>query len=172
MGTTYEMCGDKKVLRMVNTARDKWHPKLDHFEVSIDVLWVRGELMKPALKLHGVPAIAVVKITNLKDRAKGLSDVEITLDERVFTSYEPATQMAIIDHELEHLELVFKEGSLERDDINRPKIRLRVHDHELGWFRNVAERHGENSIEVIQAKRLMDIDRQLFFAWDTQEAAA
>jgi hypothetical protein len=52
------------------------------------------------------------------------------------------TQVAVLDHELTHLELVTDdEGTVKYDDYGRPKLRMRLHDICHGWFSEVAKRH-------------------------------
>jgi hypothetical protein len=50
-----------------------------------------------------------------------------------------------------------------RDDLKRPKLKLRKHDVEVGWFAIVAGRHGSASLEIEQAKAVMDSYGQLFW---------
>jgi hypothetical protein len=67
-----------------------------------------------------------------------------------------ATQVAVLDHELTHLELVTDgDGTVKYDDYNRPKLKIRLHDIHYGWFSEVAKRHKGASIEVQQATRLV-----------------
>ena len=70
----------------------------------------------------------------------------------------------MLDHELHHMEVKLdEEGVVIRDDLKRPKLKLRKHDVEVGWFALVAGRHGSNSLEIEQAKRVMDSYGQLFW---------
>ncbi len=74
-----------------------------------------------------------------------------------------------MDHELTHLELAEKEGAPVLDDGGRPKLKMRLHDYEFGWFTEVAERHKENAIEVQQARALIDGDGQVYFPFLADE---
>lgn len=49
-----------------------------------------------------------------------------------------------------------RKGIVQVDDLRRPKIKIRKHDVEVGWFNIVAGRHGNFSIERIQSKMVMD----------------
>jgi len=113
-----------------------------------------GELMGPAVSHGGYAAKAVVKITNLKDRAAGLEDVVLILDGDHIDEWTDREADAIYDHELAHPVLVLKKGKLVRDDLNRPKLRMRKHDGQFGWFFDVAERHKEHSTEAQQLKEV------------------
>jgi hypothetical protein len=64
---------------------------------------------------------------------------------------------AVIDHELRHLMLATNKrtGEIQRDDEGRPKLRLRPHDFEFGWFARTAELYGEESYEVSQAREIV-----------------
>lgn len=121
-----------------------------------------GDPTGPAIKLHGQPAHAIVRIIGLKDRAKGHGDAEITVDGDDWHLFSEMEQRAILHHEIEHLVLVTdaKSGAVKRDDLDRPKLRMRLHDHQFGWFDNVARIYRENAIEVQQASSfLRDVTR-------------
>jgi hypothetical protein len=64
---------------------------------------------------------------------------------------------AVIDHELRHLMLAKNKrtGEIQRDDEGRPKLRIRPHDFEFGWFARTAELYGEESYEVSQAREIV-----------------
>jgi hypothetical protein len=64
---------------------------------------------------------------------------------------------AVIDHELRHLMLAKnkKTGQIQLDDEGRPKLRIRPHDFEFGWFARTAELYGEESYEVSQAREIV-----------------
>jgi hypothetical protein len=52
------------------------------------------------------------------------------------------------------------------DALDRPKLAMRKHDHQFGWFDEVAQRHGEASPEVRQARVLMEKSGQLYFDFE------
>jgi hypothetical protein len=52
------------------------------------------------------------------------------------------------------------------DAVGRPKLLMRKHDHQFGWFDEVAQRHGEASPEVRQARVLMESSGQLYFDFE------
>jgi hypothetical protein len=124
-----------------------------------------GEPVGPALKANGYAAAATVRILSLKDRAKGMADAEIVVDGDRVEEWSEQNLAAILDHEIEHLELALDgQGSLKRDDLGRPRLRMRLHDRQFGWFDSVARRHGLASLEVAQASRFVDLPelRQLY----------
>jgi hypothetical protein len=99
----------------------------------------------PALKLHGYPCLATVKINPLKDRVEGKADATITLDADQWPEHGEAEKLSLLDHELTHLELArTPEGEVRLDDAGRPKLKMRLHDMVIGGFYEVIRRHGED----------------------------
>ena len=93
--------------------------------------------------------MATIKINSYRDRVEGKADVTITIDGHHWDELSDAELAAVLDHELTHLELVIEEdGSVSRDDIDRPKLRMRKHDFQIGGFNEVAKRHKADSLEV------------------------
>lgn len=161
MGTTYERAG-KGIEAMVQRAVETYHPELQKEGVSIDVTVARRESKKEgdchALKRNGYLIDAKIQITSLQDRSRGIADAKLTIDAFEWDRSTDRRRVALIDHELEHLDLVpirptkknaFATGN-KRDDLGRPCLRSRPHDWELTGFKDVAERHGEHSHEAIQ----------------------
>lgn len=152
------------------------HQRLLDAEVAVDILAAHpktdesGEPMEPALKLAGYPCLATIKIRGPKDRAEGRGDALLTLDGYRWDELDEPEKRALIDHELTHLELDCDgKGNLKRDDYGRPKLTIRLHDHQFGWFDAVALRHGEHSQEVQQARAFRDASGQLYFAFAGDE---
>lgn len=147
--------------------------QLEHHEDLAGVL-VAGlyafdtESSEPVLKHQGYPAGAVVRITPLKDRALGMADATIVVDRAGWLALSARQRNALVDHELTHLtRKVDKEtGELVCDALDRPKLVMRRHDHQFGWFDEVAQRHGEASPEVRQARVLMEKSGQLYFDFE------
>lgn len=108
-----------------------------------------GEPKGPALKLHGYPCHAIVKINSHKDRVEGKPDATIVLDGDTFPALRKEQQTAVLDHEAHHIELARdEEGAIQTDDAGRPKLKMRLHDLVMGGFSSVVERHGEDAIET------------------------
>lgn len=146
----------------------KSHEPLEKNNVTIGVLLVReeGDKPQPCLKLHGHPAIAIVSLTPIKHRAKGAPDALIEIDGVCWDDLCETEQDAVLDHELTHLELVLADGgSPKRDGCGRPKLRIRLHDHEYGWFHQIALRHGPASQEVQQYRALYEERHQQWFSF-------
>lgn len=106
----------------------------------------RGE---PAVKCHGYPAQAVISIIPYKQRVDKRADAEIIIDEANWVDLTEPQQRALLDHEITHLEMQSDEsGFVKTDDIGRPKLKLRLHDFQLGGFRTIARRYGADAPEV------------------------
>lgn len=123
------------------------------------------------LKLHGYPCAAVVKAVDVKGRAMGRGDVEIVIDEARYIALPDAQKDALLDHEIEHIELQInpKKKRVKLDCNGRPMVKMRLHDVNFGWFTSIAERHGAASMECKQASDLYIGGRQTFFAFIDNE---
>lgn len=168
---TYSKAPD--VVGHIENMVDAYHPDLDG--VTVQPLFVFDlESTEAVLKHQGYPAAAVVRITPLRDRAQGIADACIEIDRSTWLTLSPRQRDALIDHELTHLTRVLDEETESPlyDSLDRPKLAMRRHDHQFGWFDDVAQRHGEASPEVRQANRLMESSGQLYFDFGRIAAAA
>lgn len=145
--------------------------------VSVSALFVfDDESGEPLLKHQGYPAAAVMSITPVKQRALGVADAVIIVDRACWQTLSARQCDALIDHELQHLTRVIAEATEEEpkhpkcDVLGRPKIAIRRHDHQLGWFDDIARRHGEASPEMRQAKLLLAQTQQLYFDFSSMPA--
>lgn len=152
-------------------AMTTYHPRLHNIGVTVALLMVHddqnedADILVPALKHHGVPALGITKIHNLKLRAHGLADAEILIDGDRWKQMTEAERLALLDHELTHLEPVYKHEAPQFDDLRRPKLKMRPHDYDFGWFAEVAERHGKASQEVRQAEMFANENGQFTFGF-------
>ena len=139
-------------------------PVLDA-KVRIDYLFAfgptdaNGNKIGPAIKCHGHQALAEVRKLGLKCRVAGRGDAEIVIDGDWWHNADEEEQRSLLDHELHHIAVVEKQT----DDIGRPRLKLRHHDVEFGWFSIVASRHGTHSMERIQAASMMETHGQYFW---------
>ena len=162
MAKTYERAPDEveeRAERLINL----YHTDLELAGVRIDFIFATND-DGTAVTHHGYPALALCRVVSLKDRAKKMGDAEIVIDGVAYDAMSDAQKDGLLDHELEHLIVVRdKDGEIATDDLYRPKLKLKKHDWQMGWFTNIAQRHGMNSPEVYQAKILWDNDGQAFF---------
>ena len=150
----------------------EYHPELAEAGVTINLLFANSTGNGPAVKLHGYPCAAVVKINGLKARVEGVMDATITIDGDAWPDWSTGQRKALIDHELYHLELAHdaKTGNYKYDDAGRPKLKMRNHDWQMGGFDAIARRHGQAAFEV-QAVRVLATERgQMFWAWGDDTA--
>lgn len=132
------------------------HPELYNEGVTITALIARSE-EGPALKVGGRAALGCIRVTKLTERTLGLGDALMILDGETMPAWSSKRLQAVIDHELRHLMFAKnkKTGQIQRDDEGRPKLRIRPHDFEFGWFARTAELYGEESYEVSQAREIV-----------------
>jgi hypothetical protein len=154
-----------EVAELVNDLMERYHGPLHQHGVTVDLMmaFVRkddnGDAAPEAcaVKQHGYRVAACIRINSYKLRVQGHGDAEITLDGDRWDEWSDDEKEAILDHELEHLDLKFDpDGLLLRDDLDRPRLKLRTHDHQFGWFDSIARRHGPASLEVQQARKFFD----------------
>jgi hypothetical protein len=138
---------------------------LEEAEVTIEILHASG-----GLKHHGYAAAATVKINSLKDRAAGLADCRIILDGDGWEKWDTKRRQAVLDHELFHLEVQRdQEDEIKSDDLGRPKLRLKLHDHQLGIFEEIILRNKEHSIDAQVIAKSWAKVKQLQIDWDAAE---
>ncbi len=132
------------------------HGDLHAAGVTITALIARSE-EGPALKVGGKEALGCIRVTKLTERTLGLGDALMILDGESMMAWSSKRLQAVIDHELRHLMLAKNKrtGEIQLDDEGRPKLRIRPHDFEFGWFARTAELYGEESYEVSQAREIV-----------------
>lgn len=138
------------------------HKPLIDAKVTVDYVFAfadcdenTGEPRGHALTLGGYPCLGICRKMPLKDRALGRADAEISLDGDWWKNATKDERKALLDHELHHLAVKIDKRGLLRDDLGRPKLELRKHDFDFGWFKIIAERHGQFSIERRQAAQIV-----------------
>lgn len=145
----------------IATVMQKHHQALTDAGVELTVLFAYGpkdqdgETTGKAIKVNGYPALACIKINSLRDRVGGLKDATLIIDGDCWPTTPDPRKLAIIDHELCHLEIKPDEdGTIQVDDCGRPKLKMRLHDFHFGGFAEVADRHKEESVEVAAVKHI------------------
>lgn len=165
MAKTYSNASDD-VLSCIERMREAHY---DHetslLHVTIAALFMHDDENSDSVLSHqGYAAQAMVRITPVRDRKLGVADAVIIVDRANWLRLNVQQRDALIDHELYHLERVADDesGELKFDAVDRPKLRIRKHDHQFGWFDAIAERHGEASAELRQARNLIAATGQLY----------
>lgn len=161
MGLTYTK-DDGSALAIVDQLFRLFYDDIRKAGVTVEVLHCSG-----GLKHQGYTAAATVKVNGLKDRAAGCADVRILVDGDGWERWDRKRRQAVLDHELYHLMLDYdKEGEVKRDDLARPKLKLRLHDHQLGVFEEVIRRNKEHAVDAQVAARAWKSLKQLEIDWD------
>lgn len=146
MSTMYgKPTADDPIHAMLQEVLEEYHPELVDAGVTIGLYWATSEDDEsPALKHHGYPAAAVVKIkSDARDRLEGLPDATITIDKDRWDAKDDAWRRSLLDHELFHLQVQRdKDDHVKLDDAGRPKLKMRSHDFEVGVFDAIVARHG------------------------------
>jgi len=148
---------DPDVFALVAKTLKDTYPELKELGVTVQCLFAypptnpsTGEPTGPALRHHGYPAAAVIKVTSHADRVAGLADAVLKVDADWWKGASDESKAALIDHEICHLEVATDdEGNPKYDDAMRPKLRSRPHDHEVGLFAAVVSRHGAKAVEAV-----------------------
>lgn len=153
---------------IIDRIREQYHaPDLDG--VTIDALFVYDmEGSEPVLKHGGYPAQATVGITPIKDRALGMADAVIVIDRSNWLTLTSKQRDALIDHELYHLDRVVEADTEvpENDAVDRPKLKIRKHDHQVGIFSEILRRHGKDSAEQRMVQAIFDDAGQGYWNFD------
>lgn len=160
---------------VLDTVIEEYHPHLREHGVTVGLLaaWPRAGGDDAPLKLHGYPCLAVVKVTPYRQRVQGIQDAVITLDGPAWERATEAERIALLDHELTHLELIRDDdGAVKTDDALRPRLKCRLHDWNLGGFEVIARRHGDAAPEVVAWKEAHTAYSQAVFAWADDNAPA
>jgi hypothetical protein len=152
------------VLDHIARIQDEYHPNLT--DVTIEGLFVFDDekSSEPVLKHQGYAAAATVKITPVRDRALGGADAVVTIDRATWVGLSAEQRDALIDHELYHLEwLQDGEGKPKSDVLGRPKLGMRRHDLQIGFFAEILQRHGDASFEARQTRQMFAVVAQMKF---------
>ena len=152
LGAAKEELGSYRIAGVM-ARHSKDAPKGEIEAVTKDGEIVPIEARSHCLRHKGRDCYAYVRITSQRERAVGGPDAVITVDEWDWDQGSKRWREAVIAHELEHLE-VNENGVL----------KIKPHDFEVGWFGKIAAEFGEDSVERIQARKLLaDEIGQLFF---------
>ena len=145
------------------------HPDLAEAKVTFDCLEATkttkgAKIGGCAVRNHGHPAPAKIKISTTWDRTQNAPDFTITFDSEMWAKATEDGREAIIEHQLLFLEVMREEkdgedaekGSIVTDKQHRPRLTRRKADHLFEWFDDAAKRYADASIEVQEAKHFFD----------------
>lgn len=170
--------GDGDTIALLNKAIEAYHAELKELNVRVGVILVsppknaEGEPTGAAVTHAGHEVLATVKLTTPADRVFSPYDAIVRIDQERFDLMIEEQQLALLDHELTHLVVRRDDDGhpLLTEDL-RPKLALKPDDIFVTGFAEVAERHGEHSVEVRTMRGLQDRFGQLLFPWANDKAA-
>ncbi len=147
MGTVYEDA-DADTLTFAAGVLKASRPELVDAGVTIRYLFAFREDEQAALKHHGYPAAAIIKINSYDLRKQGLADATLKIDGQQWKDMPERTREALLVHEFLHLELMKNEYGIKLDDCGRPKLKIKLHDIQLGAFEAVLKQFGKDSLDA------------------------
>jgi len=179
-GKTFEKAGGE-LRKTIDDVLQKYHSRLlrpiIEQDVTIEAIVVYGPRNSegvqtgPAIQVGGRNAYACIRASRLEERVAGRGDAIMWIDGDDYKKWPDKSLVAIIDHELTHVALAIdpKTEKIVLDDCGRVKIKMREHDFQVGWFDEVARRHGQHSIEVMQASTLAASGQMYFPGFELRE---
>jgi hypothetical protein len=162
MATIYERAGDDDdVNLMIKQVLKDWHPEVFGCKPTFDVLFAENDKGIDVM-LHGYPCAAKIKQNSYVDRVAGKADVQLIISQSWWGEHTTDDErLALLDHELTHLEYTGKE-----DDLGRPKFAMRTHDVQLGVFTSVMRRHKKAAVDTQNAINFITgKDGQMLLSW-------
>ncbi len=178
MGRIITKLEDADVEEMLDEAKSRFHQELCNNDVTVGLLKAERKKRKdgtwtdgPVLAVRGHTCAATIQITSTKHRALGVPDAIITINWEWWGNHNNGLRLAMLDHELTHIEVELDgEGVGKRDDVDRPKLLTRYHDWEFGGFLSIVQRHGINAVEALSVKQVATSEtftqKRLFCAED------
>lgn len=166
MPTTYSLA-DPDVRNELASVMARYHERLYAAQVRVAVLMARNP-DGPAVKHGGYPALATIKPLPLKDRVLKDADALLVIDEGEWYELKPAQRVALLDHELSHIDTIDRDESdpnedagegaskvtWKTDDIGRPRLKSVKGDWNAGdGFAAVVARHGASAVEFKNLSR-------------------
>lgn len=165
MPITYQLA-DGPVNKLVETIIARREPDLKEAGVTVQVLFAYGDGDAPPIKVGGYACAAKIKINSRAQRVAGLPDATITVDGDQWKDWTERRQEAVLAHQLHHLLVVrFDDGMIKEDDAGRPKLKMRLHDHQIGVFECIMNDYREDSLDHEAVLPLLEYTQKTFSFW-------
>lgn len=166
----------QEVLDLLTSEKAERRKDLVEAGVTIAVYMARakvdektGEPRGPALKEHGYPVAALIKVNSYDDRVQGKADATIKLDDLWWEEHTGEKERrALLYQRLLCLLLdLDQDGQVKLDDAMRPRLKTRKYDATVGIFRESAEVYGEDSqdVQMVQAAGKVLAQLNIPFKW-------
>lgn len=169
MATSYREA-DEETYEILSDVMREYFPNLSILDPKprITILMAHSEKV-PALKLHGWPCAAVIKIVKGEERANGGPDVRILVDAFLWAGMKDRRRRALLAHELHHLSIkthIHEDAArlgCPLDDYGRPDFKTRPADWQAEGFRQLVEWFGDDALEKIElGKIIQDVGQDVF----------
>lgn len=148
MATVYDEAPEDLAAK-VDDAMKRWHDELDKAGVEVGVLVADNLIDAPVKGYGGLPASGKIRVVSLKDRVKKKYDAELVLSARFVGGVAEQVLVAAIDGFLSALELIRdKDGFVKRDDLDRPRLRVKAPDFGVWGQWTTVKRHGDADAAV------------------------
>ncbi len=155
--TTYSFPDPATFSPLYTTALESWHQSLHEAGVRVLVKFANNDKGAP-IKAHGYPALATIRIINLRDRTRHREgdrfDAEMLIDAMEWTDLEHESKLALLDHELSHLGLVslgLQELGMEQERHEKARAKAEEQGKEppvlVWWKRDVVGRPRLKSVK-------------------------
>jgi hypothetical protein len=141
-------------LALLGKAMSQWHAKLFEEEVKVALVMVdlprddQGIPTGPALSRNGLAITAQSRLLNERDRLVSGRDLIIEVDALHWGDIDDPQRLAILDHELTHVQIRKKKEAFVRRADGSVRLGLIPDDYAMTGFVICAKRHGRNSAEV------------------------
>lgn len=151
---------DQSIVEFASTVAYSHHPML--IDAGVTIEYLEGD----EVALNGYPCAATVQIMNEANRAAGCADARITIDKDFWESATEDERRSLISHEMTHIMPILSKPSKDgtcpdkykRDNLGRPKLKMRKHDYNCSGFWSNVEKFQENSVDL---QNIIAINKQL-----------
>ena len=153
---------DEELVATIKEVMKKHHEDKHIEGVTVDCLLAHTDRIDgTAIKSRGTYALAYIRITSLMERVMGMADALMIIDHASMQLWKENRLRAVIDHELEHIQLIRekKNNQPRRDDHDRPMLGIKQHDYQFGWFEAPVKHYGYDAVEYDQAQQLVNVAR-------------
>lgn len=155
MSTSYKL-ETLTIYPRVRALMERWHTRLvlaDGSFPTVCCLVANDDDDGDPVKVNGRPCAATIKPIPYRQRVDERADAELTLCGRRWLSRNDRQQDALLDRMISYLQFSLDDkGCVKCDGEGRPKLALRLEDWHVSGFLEVAQRWGEDSCEVAEAR--------------------
>jgi len=151
---------NQEVYELMRKVMHEQHPELEEAGVHVSICMVSepgDSAGKPFLEIDGKRVLAFIRKRRLFENPKH-GDALIEIDSYLWQqSLDDSGRNSLFDHELEHLSLLrTASGKVRKTLFNRPSLKLKNHDWEVGFFNSQVERYGREGIDFLSLALVLD----------------